>query len=154
MFDTKTDLSWKVLNKSFVICNRTINEVCGLYLQDLWFTYKLSSLNDEFKCENDIHFMLLVSTFSTKEVESDLNRFAGGTPYTNEKPTQTCTAYFNFVLHKDFINEYHVAFKNKKIKEKDRINLMCSKGMSELTFNICNVDDKIYLMLPEFKINK
>ena len=99
IFDTSKDKSWKVLQKKFIIEKKTNNEIKGVFLQDLWFTYKLNKKD----LYDDIHFMLLISKYSKDKIESDLNRFDSGYPYTNEKPSNTCLKYYNFVLNKNEI---------------------------------------------------
>jgi hypothetical protein len=151
IFDTNEDTSWRVMYKSFVICkNKDIN---GIFLQDLWFTHLLSCLDVE--CDKDIHFMLLISNNSPIEIENDLNRFDSRVPYTNEKPSKTCVGYYNFVLNKELINKYINIFKYEIIKDNSqKITLMDVIGTTKLTFSICNVDEKMYLMLPEFTITQ
>lgn len=154
IFDTSKDKSWKVLQKKFIIEKKTNNEIKGVFLQDLWFTYKLNKKD----LYDDIHFMLLISKYSKDKIESDLNRFDSGYPYTNEKPSNTCLKYYNFVLNKNEIKEYYKALITDKSLHKDnriRITLTdVNYKNTILSLDICNIENDLYLMLPEFIIIK
>ena len=102
--------------------------------------------------------MLLISKYSKDKIESDLNRFDSGYPYTNEKPSNTCLKYYNFVLNKNEIKEYYNALITDKSLHKDnriRITMMdVNYKNSLLLLDMCNIENDLYLMLPEFIIIK
>tara|TARA_B110000967_G_C18893317_1_gene568895 strand:- start:2763 stop:3200 length:438 start_codon:yes stop_codon:yes gene_type:complete len=140
--------------KNFIIEKKTNREIKGVFLQDLWFTHELN-LSDK-KCCNDIHFMLLISKYDKDKIELDLNRFESGHPYTNEKPSKTCVKYYNFVLKKNEITEYYNLLHNDKSSNNIKnITLTDVKYKNTtLLLDICNVENKMYLMLPKFTIIK
>ena len=146
MFDIKTDNSWRILYKSFIIEKNTENEIHGVFLKDLWFNHQIEK---KYTC--DIHFMLLFSKESHNSIMQDINRLNNNFPSIYDNPTNTCNVCKNFVIKYDLIEKTCKLLKTHGDTEK--INLYDSSN-NMLSFEIILCEDNYYLTLPNFNIHK
>ena len=145
MFDTKTDNSWRILYKSFIINKNTKDEIHGMFLKDLWFNYQVHKEDI-----SDIHFMVLFSRESSDSILQDINRLNNNFPSIYDNPTNTCNVCKNFVLKNDLIKKTSKLLKTHGDTEK--INLYDVDNM--LGFELILCEEKYLLTLPTFYINK
>lgn len=146
VFDTKTDNSWRILYKSFIIEKNTENEIHGVFLKDLWFNNQIQK-----KYTYDIHFMLLFSKKSYNSIMQDINRLNNNFPSIYDKPINTCNVCKNFVLKQDLIEKTCKLL--KKHGDTEKINLYDSNN-NMLSMSLILSEDNYYLTLPKFCINK
>lgn len=147
MFDTKKDDSWNVLYKSFIINKNTNEELNGMFLKDLWFNYQV----DREENVSDIHFMLLFSKESQKNILQDINRLNNDFPSIYDSPTVTCNLCKKFVLKPELIEKTGTSL--KKHGDIEKINLY-DENNDMLSIELILCEKHYYLTLPTFHIWK
>ena len=141
--DENFENKWHVINRQFIL-ERTdkINSVSGVFLQDIWFNYKLKSAYSD--NDKQLKFMIIKSRNYVNMVNKIIN---------NEVDNiETEMKKYIFKIQPDNINKKYEDL-HKKSLDRSRFKIKCEEN-ENINFNIeiFNYENENFITLPRFNI--
>ena len=140
--DENQENKWHIINRQFIL-EENPDSITGVFLQDLWFNYKLKgsySNNDK-----PIKFMIIKSKHKVNKLNEILSNDFGDIGDLNEE-------YYVFTLtSKDIMDIYTEMWENKNTRYSCK--LLCENKNISLEIEILEFDNEHYMTLPKFLLN-
>ena len=125
--DENQENNWHVINRQFIL-EKNDDIVRGVFLQDLWFNYKLKNIYSD--NDKSIKFMIIKSRHNVKKI--------------NE--------YYVFTLtYEKLINIYKEMSDSKNTRY--NCKLLCENVNISLTLEILEFENDHYITLPKFQLS-
>tara|TARA_B100001059_G_scaffold230856_1_gene265719 strand:+ start:7418 stop:7879 length:462 start_codon:yes stop_codon:yes gene_type:complete len=140
--DENQESKWRVINRQFILEKNT-DGISGVFLQDLWFNYKLK----ESYSNNDkpIKFMIIKSRHKVNKLNELLSNEFGNIIDLSEE----C---YGFILRPgDIMDIYTEMYESKNIKY--NCKLFCENTNILFRLEIIKFDNEYYITLPKFLLN-
>lgn len=139
--DENFEDKWHVINRQFIL-ERTdnINSVSGVFLQDIWFNYKLKSTYSD--NDKQLKFMIIKSRNYVNMVNKIIN---------NEVDNiETEMKKYIFKIQPENINKKYEDL-HKKYLDRCRFKIKCDENIN-FNIELFNYENENFITLPRFNI--
>ena len=140
--DENQENNWHVINRQFIL-EKNDDIVRGVFLQDLWFNYKLKNIYSD--NDKSIKFMIIKSRHNVKKINELLTNEFGHIRDLHEE-------YYVFTLtYEKLINIYKEMSDSKNTRY--NCKLLCENVNISLTLEILEFENDHYITLPKFQLS-
>ena len=140
--DENQENNWNVINRQFIL-EKNDDIVRGVFLQDLWFNYKLKNIYSD--NDKSIKFMIIKSRHNVKKINELLTNEFGDIRDLHEE-------YYVFTLtYEKLINIYKEMSDSKNTRY--NCKLLCENVNISLTLEILEFENNHYITLPKFQLS-